>query len=156
MFQKTVYIMHDAFLTLMIQGFLYFYFSPRHIKKSLLREKAQCVCSGRWHAALTMADTPSWFDFPGDIKAIISHDTSLQLFPSSIYWVQTGFRSSTWIPALRKSKTMALKWPSTCSVSQISLLAASGLWLTWWGRKLLWWKREGGGGVLIIYDKMCD
>lgn len=70
------------------------------MKKSLHKVKAQfsCVCSGLGPAAPTMADTPGWFDFPRDMKAIISRGTSFQLFPSSIYRVQTGFRSSTRIP----------------------------------------------------------
>jgi len=36
-------------------------------------------------------NTPGWFDFPEDVKAIISAGTSFQLYPSSIYWAQTGF-----------------------------------------------------------------
>ncbi len=67
------------------------------MKKSLHKVKAQFshVCSGLCHAAPTMADTPGWSDFPRDTRAIISDGTSFQLFASSIYRVQTGFRSST-------------------------------------------------------------
>lgn len=81
------------------------------MKKSLHKVKTQfsCVCSGLGPAALTMADTPGWFDFPRDTKTIISHGIPFQLFLSSIYQVQTGFRSSTRIPALRNSKMRALK-----------------------------------------------
>lgn len=72
------------------------------MKKSLHKVKAQFsyVCSGLGRTALTMADTSGLFDFPKDMKAIISHAVSFQLYPSSIYPVKTGFKSSNKMPVL--------------------------------------------------------
>lgn len=89
-------IIHNAWCISLthIQGFLSYVLLEAH-KKSLNNVKTQfsCVCSGLGHAVLAMSVTPDWFDFLTDMKAIISSGIFFQFFSSSIYQIQSGFKS---------------------------------------------------------------
>lgn len=105
-------IIHNAWcisLTHDSSFFLSLVLLEAHEKKSLHKVKAQfsCVCGGLGHDAPTMADTPECCDFPKDMKAIISHGTSFQLFPSSIY--KKGSDSQQESPLCVTQKTIAFR-----------------------------------------------
>lgn len=84
--KQASYIMHGAFLSHMIQGFFfYLQFCWRHMKKELAQSKGSCFSAFVVDQATLLLQWPrtlGWFDFPKDMKAIISHGTSFQLFSS--------------------------------------------------------------------------